>query len=187
MKWSTDLLDPPTSWEEKATREGREGSFALLQPTPIHPFFLLKQKQKEYLPFFFFVLLNLGSKENHHSSQTLKTVSKVLQTQRYSNGHTGKTLREQIGPIQTARADITIKRLSGNSVISKGLRDLHEVIKLRADGQNASVSAQGIKLLESQDPSHNGWAQGSLVCAGAGQWPSHFPKIPVLQPGPASC
>lgn len=139
MKWSTDLLDPPTSWEENATREGREGSFALLQPTLIHPFFLSKQKQKEYLPFFF-VLLNLGSKENHHSSQTLKTISKVLQTQRYSNGHIGKTLREQIGPIQTARADITIKRLWGNPMISKGLRDLCEVIKLRADGQNASVS-----------------------------------------------
>lgn len=167
-------------------RKRREFRSPSAHPNP--PFLSFKAETKRVPPFFFFfVLLNLGSKENHHSSQTLKTVSKVLQTQRYSNGHTGKTLREQIGPIQTARADITIKRLSGNSVISKGLRDLHEVIKLRADGQNASVSAQGIKLLESQDPSHNGWAQGSLVCAGAGQWPSHFPKIPVLQPGPASC
>lgn len=33
--------------------QGREGSFSLLYPTPIHPLFLLKQKQKEYLPFLF--------------------------------------------------------------------------------------------------------------------------------------
>lgn len=42
----------------------------------------------------------------------------------------------------TARAGNTIKRLSGNSnaVFSKGLRDMHKVINLRADGQNTFVS-----------------------------------------------
>lgn len=117
-------------------RKRREFHFPSAHPNP--PSF--KAETKRVPPFFVVVLLNLGSKENHHSSQTLTTVSKVLQTQRCSNGHIGKTLTEQIGPIQTARADITINRLSGNSIISKGLRDFHEVIKLRADGQNASVS-----------------------------------------------
>lgn len=37
--------------------------------------------------------------------------------------------------------------------------------------------AQGVKLLESQDPSHNGWAQGCAACAGGGKWPSHSLKF----------
>lgn len=78
---------------QRRMQPGKRREFVSPLPHP-NPSPLSFKAETKRVPPFFVLFLNLSSKENHHSRQTLKTVSKVQQTQRCTNGHTGKTLTE---------------------------------------------------------------------------------------------
>lgn len=171
-------------------RKRREFRSPSAHPNP--PLLSFKAETKRVPPFFFlffvlFVLLNLGSKENHHSSQTLKTVSKVLQTQEIQWWSYWQDLEG------TNRSNTNCQSWYHHQETLGQFSDFKRAQRLawshQAQGRWPKclcLLAQGIKLLESQDPPHNGWAQGCNGLCRSWSGTFSFLKIPVLQPGSAS-
>lgn len=151
---------------------GKEEKGVSLSFSPLHStpsFFLLKQKQKEYLPFFCYILV---------PKRTITAARRLRLSPKYCKLRSHWRDLERINRSNT-NCQSWYHPSRNSWAIQWFQKGSETCIKSSISGPKyLCLLAQGIKLLGSQDPSHSGWAQG---CAGlCSSWEVTFSFLRIL-------